>query len=67
MSPQPPAGQDYYLVIGLADSAPGVYGAAQVWVATGRSEEEAVAKVAPLAPEAVLFTATVTPTFPPPS
>ena len=51
------------MVIGLRDAAPGVYGAAQVWVATGTSEEDAVAKVAPHDPAAKLFTAQVVPTF----
>jgi hypothetical protein len=67
--PQPPAGQDYYMVIGLDNTGlgdAGVMGAVQVFVATGSSEEEAVAKVAKVVPHAVLFTAQVTPTFSPP-
>ena len=61
--PQPPAGQDYYLVVGLHNNQSGVYGAASLFVATGTSEENAVAKVAPLCPDATIFTALVTPTF----
>jgi hypothetical protein len=55
------------MVIGLRDAGEvDVLGAAQVFVATGTSEEEAVAKVAAIDPEAKLFTAQVVPTFPPP-
>jgi hypothetical protein len=57
---------DYYMVIGLQHMAEDVASAAQVFVATGNSEEEAVAKVAAIDSEAELFTAQVVPTFPPP-
>lgn len=59
---------DYYMVIGVGDTSDQtVFGAAQVWVATGTSEEDAVAKVAKFDPKARLFTAQVVPTFPPPT
>lgn len=51
------------MVIGLGHATTDVQGAAQVFVATGSSEEAAVAKVAPLVPDALLFTAQVVPTF----
>lgn len=58
---------DYYMVIGLAKTADAdVHNAAQVWVALGATEEDAVAKVAAIVTDAALFTAQVVPTFPPP-
>lgn len=78
--PQPPAGQDYFLVIGLADTASGIFGAAQVFVVTGANEEEAVAKLHAFlkaaqdasppelrAPLPKSYLAQVAPTFDPPS
>lgn len=56
------------MVIGLGEAGvEDVFGAAQVFVATGANEEEAVAKVAELDPDAKLFTAQVVPTFSPPA
>jgi hypothetical protein len=58
---------DYFMVIGVQPTeSEDVQGAAQVFVATGNNEEEAVAKVAVLDPDAELFIAQVVPTFPPP-
>jgi hypothetical protein len=51
------------MVIGLRPTTEEVSGAAQVFVATGNSEEEAVTKVAAIDTEATLFTAQVVPTF----
>lgn len=63
---EPAAVVDYYMVIPLADTAGDVLGAAQVFVATGATEEDAIAKVAAIVTHAALFTAQVVPTFPPP-
>lgn len=56
---------DYYMVVPL-EATQDVYAAAQVFVATGATEEDAVAKVAQIVTDAALFTAQVVPTFPPP-
>jgi hypothetical protein len=68
MSPTTPT-VDYYMVIPLRDSPAeaGVMLAHQVFVATGATEEDAVAKVAKIDSGAKLFTAQVVPTFPPPA
>lgn len=71
MSPQVPSGSgsDFYLVIGLTDAGQDVHGAAQTFVVQANSEEEAVGKLAALVKrtDIALYTAAVTPIFPPPS
>jgi hypothetical protein len=69
------AGTDWFLVVGVVDAAVDVAGAAQVLVVNANTEEQAVAKAAPVltkprpdgsAVAIKLYVAQVVTTFPPP-